>query len=288
MGNGAAAASSSATGNPTQSQHLSDIRIALIGKTGTGKSTLGNAILGNKKFGTSGLQTDSTTVSYEVGTFEVGDMKITVLDTPGVMGTNKVQENLQEELSKNIFKYLMPGPHVFVLTIRADARFTEEEAKAVKIFTDLFGEALYSHLVVVFTHKSALDKNKKTVDDCLRKLPDDFTAKFQEYKGLCVAIEAEGEMKHVQKEATKLLEVVKEVVDRNTEKYYKEEMMKEDEEARKARISEIEQEHKKRIHDKNTEKAKKNQQIKEQVKNIICTGTEILVCVAISAADDSL
>ncbi|KAK3593658.1 hypothetical protein CHS0354_013553 [Potamilus streckersoni] len=234
MGNGAAAASSSATG-----------------KTGTGKSTLGNAILGNKTFGTSGLQMESTTVSYEVGAVEVGDKRIIVLDTPGVMGTNKIQENLQEELSKNIFKYLMPGLHVFVLTIRADARYTEEEAKAVKIFTDLFGEALYSHLVVVYTHKSALDKNNKTVEDYLRKLPDDFAEKFREYKGLCIAIEAEGETKYIKKEVTKLLNVVQEVVDRNIEKYYKEEMMKEDEEARKARISEIEQASERRIHDRN-------------------------------------
>ncbi|KAK3593659.1 hypothetical protein CHS0354_013554 [Potamilus streckersoni] len=286
MGNGAGAASRSATGIPTNSQHLSDIRIALIGKTGTGKSTLGNAILGNKKFGTSGLQMESTTVSYEVGTVEVGDKRIIVLDTPGVMGTNKIQENLQEKLSKDIFKYLTPGPHVFVLTIRADNRFTEEEAKAVKIFTDLFGEALYSHLVVVFTHKSALDKNNKTVDDCLRKLPDDFTIKLSQYKGYYIAIEAEGEIKHAKKEVSKLLKVVQKVVDRNIENYYKEEMMKEDEEACKARNLEIEQEYEKRIHDRNKEEAEKKNNIKQQFTEIILQGAAVIVDVAKHATDD--
>ncbi|KAL3871236.1 hypothetical protein ACJMK2_039244 [Sinanodonta woodiana] len=202
-------------------------------------------MLGKTKFRTEGLQIESITVSFEVGTAEVRDKKITVLDTPGAMGTSKVQPNLQEELAKFTFDYLRPSPHVFLLTIRADAKFTEEEAKAVKIFTDVFGEALYSHLIVVFTHKSALDKTTKrsmiVFANFLMILLQNFT--------------------NTKDQVMKLLKVVEKVVNRNLENWYSEEMMKDDEEACKVRIAKIEQEKEVIENNRITEEQTNNQNI---------------------------
>ncbi len=180
----------------------------LLGKTGTGKSSAGNTIISDVVF-KAGMSSKSITTQCEKHLTTVEDRNISVIDTPGQCDTSMSEEQLKAEIEKCVYMSA-PGPHVFLLVMRLDMRYTNEEKNAVKWIQENFGE------------EASLLK-EKTLDDY-----------FSENNDLKALVNMCGDRFHLfnnedmknRSQVTELLEKIEKMVKENGGQHYTNEMFR--------------------------------------------------------------
>ncbi|XP_016518309.1 GTPase IMAP family member 4-like [Poecilia formosa] len=216
-----------------------DMRIVMVGKTGTGKSATGNTILGRECF-ESKCSASSLTIGCSKVSSNVDGQQVAVIDTPGLFDTRFGEDKTRKDLSQCI-RYASPGPHIFLVVVSI-SRFTEEEKQSVQKIQEIFGEAAERYCMVLFTHGDNLVKT--TIEDYLSESPE-----LQDLVSRC------NNQYHVfnnrledkKPQVTELLGKIRTIVDKNGGSHYTNEMFQEAErkiEEEKQRILKEEEEQK--------------------------------------------
>ena len=111
----------------------------------------------------------SVTTNSKKATSQLDARTVSVVDTPGIFDTSFTDVKLKSEIEKCIMMSV-PGPHVFLLVVRLNVRFTKEEKNAVKWINENFGEEASKYTLVLFTRGDELQG--KSVEVYLNQSPE--------------------------------------------------------------------------------------------------------------------
>ncbi|KAI7804088.1 GTPase IMAP family member 7-like [Triplophysa rosa] len=141
------------TEEPSAAGGSADVRMVLLGQTGSGRSSAGNTILGREAFWTD-VSPVSVTGRCQRAEGVVEGRRLEVIDTPGFFHTCLTPDEVRAELSRCV-KLAEPGPHVFLLVLRP-CRQTREQRSGLDWFSTVFGPQFLRHTLVLITWGDAL------------------------------------------------------------------------------------------------------------------------------------
>uniref|UniRef100_A0A671YYL2 GTPase IMAP family member 8 n=1 Tax=Sparus aurata TaxID=8175 RepID=A0A671YYL2_SPAAU len=140
---------------------VKELNVLLVGSNSSRKYLVGNIILGKLAF------ESDVTACCEQGEGEVCGRRVTLVKAPGWLRGYDLCNT--PELSKTeAVLSVTPGLHSFILVINAEIPFKDEYEKTTKKHLQhFFGDKVWEHTIVVFSHRSQIDQ--ETIEDNIKR-----------------------------------------------------------------------------------------------------------------------